>query len=74
MQPNSELRPTITRRQQQWINAHEREQQNRCPDVFGWWCDLRMKGRIEHTPPMTLGDELRHFNATQIADLPYSTR
>lgn len=74
MQRNPELRLTPTHRQQQWMNAHEREEQNRTPDLFCWWLDLRVQGRIDGQSSGTLAEQLRTFNATQIADLPFSYR
>ncbi|WP_241814088.1 hypothetical protein [Caballeronia zhejiangensis] len=61
-----------TRRQQQWRDAHEREEQLRTPDLFGWWLNMRTSGRLgaQHDE-RSMFDQLRTFNATQIAPLPH---
>jgi hypothetical protein len=70
---NAEIR-LISRRQQQWLNAHEREEQERTPDLFCWWLDMRTCGQISTTSPSSLIDELRTFNATQLSPLPFGAR
>lgn len=60
-----------TRRQQQWLDAHEREEQTRAPDLFGWWITMRTTGRIASAVDDSLMGQLRAFNAVQIAPLPY---
>ena len=69
MQANPESR--ITRRQQQWIDAHEKEFQKRTPDLFGWWLDMRIHGRIDGLSHVSPFDDLRTFNAVQVAPLPF---
>lgn len=62
-----------TFRQRQWREAHERAEQNRSADLFGWWIDMRFKGRIEtRTADISMTDELRLYNAQQVARLLYA--
>ncbi|BAO89054.1 hypothetical protein [Caballeronia cordobensis] len=60
----------ISRRQQSWKDAHEKEQQLRTPDLFGWWLAMRVQGCIDHASTVRLGEELGMFNAVQVAALP----
>lgn len=60
-----------SRRQHQWCDAHEREEQLRTPDLFGWWLDMRMSGRLgSQHDERSMFEQLRTFNAMQIAPLP----
>ncbi|SAL05991.1 hypothetical protein AWB78_07815 [Caballeronia calidae] len=64
--------PLITRRQREWNDAHERAEQSRTGDVFGWWIDMRCKGRLSASnTDINMRDELRLFNAQQVAPLPF---
>ncbi|SAK63379.1 hypothetical protein AWB80_02858 [Caballeronia pedi] len=65
--PNS---PVRTFRQQAWINAHERQSQHEAEDLFGWWCSMRLQGRISSACEGSLSACLRQFNVTQLAPLP----
>jgi hypothetical protein len=60
----------ISHRQQSWKEAHEKEQQLRTPDLFGWWLAMRVQGCIDHASTVSLGEELGMFNAVQVAPLP----
>ncbi|BAO90727.1 hypothetical protein [Caballeronia cordobensis] len=62
-----------THRQQQWLDAHERADQSRTGDLFGWWIDMRVKGRLAGANTgISMSDQLRLYNAQQVAPLPLS--
>ncbi|MCG7403046.1 hypothetical protein [Caballeronia zhejiangensis] len=59
-------------RRQQWADAHERAEQRRTPDLFGWWLSMQTSGRLDPADQQrSMLDQLRTFNATQIAPLPF---
>ncbi|AUT62907.1 hypothetical protein [Paraburkholderia terrae] len=62
----------VTRRQQAWRDAHERAEQSRTGDVFGWWLLMRVQGRIDGDSETCLRDALRAFNVVQVTPLPHS--
>lgn len=64
MEQALEVRP-VTRRQQGWLNAHERRE-NDVGDLFGWWMT------ISYATDDTLSGALRSFNAQQVRPLPLS--
>ncbi|MDR5757876.1 hypothetical protein [Caballeronia sp. LZ035] len=65
------VEPVRTYRQQQWRDAHERVEQQ-VGDLFGWWCAMRVQGRITSCSDLSLAGQLRSVNAVQVMPLPLS--
>ncbi|TCK37998.1 hypothetical protein B0G84_3300 [Paraburkholderia sp. BL8N3] len=60
---------TLSRRARAWGKAREDSKQG--VDLFGWYIDMAVKGRL-HGCTETLEQTLRSHNAGQVAPLPLS--
>lgn len=64
--------PPRTRRQQAWLDAHETAERYQVGDVFGWWCVMRLHGRVDPFSDQNLSSLVHSVNALQVRPLPLS--